>query len=60
MTHVQNKNPKNDFCERSFDIFSKYHGHDITEQELLDIVEKVYENQHIDAHEGFKESIETG
>lgn len=43
--------------ERSFDIFSKYHGHNITEQELLDIVEKVYENQHIDVHQDFKDSI---
>ena len=43
--------------ERSFDIFSKYQDHDITEQELLNIVEEVYENQHIDAHEDFKQSI---
>ncbi len=43
--------------ERSFEIFSKYHGYDIREQELLDIVEKVYENQHIDVHQDFKDSI---
>ena len=49
--------PEERLLERSFDIFSKYHGHDITEQELLDIVEKVYENQQIDAHEDFKDSI---
>ena len=49
--------PEERLLERSFDIFSKYQGHDITEQELLDIVEKVYENQRIDVHEGFKHSI---
>lgn len=49
--------PEERLLERSFDIFSKYHGHDITEQELLDIVEVVYENQHIDVHQDFKDSI---
>lgn len=49
--------PEERLLERSFDIFSKYQGHDITEQQLLDIVEKVYENQHIDVHEDFKHSI---
>ena len=49
--------PEERLLERSFDIFSKYHGHDITEQELLNIVEEVYENQHIDVHRDFKDSI---
>ncbi len=49
--------PEERLLKRSFDIFSKYQGHDITEQQLLDIVEKVYENQRIDVHEGFKHSI---
>lgn len=49
--------PEERLLERSFDIFSTYQSQDITEQELLDIVEKVYENQRIDTHEGFKHSI---
>ena len=49
--------PEERLLERSFDIFSKYQDLDITEQQLLDIVEKVYENQHIDVHQDFKDSI---
>lgn len=42
---------------RSFQVFSEYQNCDLTEQDLLDIVERVYTNQQIQTHEEFKQSI---
>ena len=49
--------PEERLLSRSFRIFFEYQNRKITEQELLDIVERVYENQQIDAHEDFKQSV---
>ena len=49
--------PEERLLSRSFRIFFEYQNRKITEQELLDIVEQVYENQQIDAHEDFKQSV---
>ena len=54
----EEQKPEERLLARSFRIFSEYQDREITEQELLDIVEEVYKNQHIDAHEEFRYSID--
>ena len=50
--------PEERLLSRSFKIFSEYQNREITEQELLDIVEQVYENQQIEVHEAFGHAVD--